>query len=154
MKTKHFVNPEDYFEKQDVGKNGELFKITKETNEGNFRAIQIQREHLLNSEVLEVTFRKAPTNEDCFIQFSIKKTKLRYGEPVSWELVDFSIPKEFADLFFETFTQESKGKYTISYYMKGESKNSKTFNTFPEAKTFMEALELNPECESFKHERM
>lgn len=103
---------------------------------------------------MDITFRKAPTNEDCFIQFSIKKTKIINDNFETWELTDFSIPKEYAELFFETFTRESKGKYTISYYMKGKPNNSKTFNTFPEAQTFMKALDLNPECENYNHERI
>lgn len=41
-------------------------------------------------------------------------------------------------------------KYTVSYYMKGQSLQFKNFETKAEAESFMIALNDNPECESFR----
>lgn len=41
-------------------------------------------------------------------------------------------------------------KYTVSYYMKGESLQFKNFDTQELAQAFMMALNENPLCESFK----
>ncbi len=40
-------------------------------------------------------------------------------------------------------------KTKVEYYMKGESKQSKTLDSFKEAQVFMEALSTNPDCEAY-----
>ncbi len=40
-------------------------------------------------------------------------------------------------------------KATIEYYMKGEPKQYKTFDSFKEAQVFMQALNINPDCEAY-----
>ena len=44
-------------------------------------------------------------------------------------------------------------KTTVSYYMKGESKQVKTFDTLSEARAFMQALDINDDCEAYGIER-
>lgn len=41
-------------------------------------------------------------------------------------------------------------KFTVSYYMRGQSLQFKNFNTKEEAQAFMAGLNTNPECESFR----
>ncbi len=40
-------------------------------------------------------------------------------------------------------------KTTVEFYIRGESKQYKTFNSFTEAQIFMQGLEINPNCEAY-----
>ena len=42
---------------------------------------------------------------------------------------------------------------TVSYYMKGEPKQSRQFNSIEAARAFMLALNENPNCESYLLEK-
>ena len=44
-------------------------------------------------------------------------------------------------------------KTTVYYYMKGQAKQFRTFNTLAEARAFMQALNENPDCECYGIER-
>lgn len=44
-------------------------------------------------------------------------------------------------------------KTTVSFYLKGEPLQSKTFDSLKEAQAFMLALSTNPDCESYKIDR-
>lgn len=44
-------------------------------------------------------------------------------------------------------------KITVAYYMKGEGKQYSRFDTFKEAKFFMQWLAINPDCEAYGIER-
>jgi hypothetical protein len=44
-------------------------------------------------------------------------------------------------------------KTTVAYYMKGEPKQYRTFETRAEANAFMLALNNNPNCEGYGVER-
>lgn len=46
-----------------------------------------------------------------------------------------------------------QNKITIGYYLKGEPKQYKNFQTEAEAKAFMKGLEMNPKCEAYGRER-
>lgn len=44
-------------------------------------------------------------------------------------------------------------KTTVGYYLKGQPKQYRTFDTLPQAQAFMAALNQNPDCESYGIER-
>ncbi len=44
-------------------------------------------------------------------------------------------------------------KHTIEFYMKGENKQTKSFDTIKEYQTFFQALSINPNCEAYGRAR-
>ena len=44
-------------------------------------------------------------------------------------------------------------EYTVSFYMKGQSLDAKTFETYEEARTFICSLSVLKDCECYKLHR-